>query len=83
MVLLKRFGRVLATPMGRQESEDDSARVPVVHPQLNVSVDHFNSNRAHTDNTYRPLETEKMAYGTSPTIHFSDLLGSVAFTDTG
>ena len=69
------FGSRLSTPMGFQESEEKSARAPVVHPQLCVSENHFDGLKLHADERYRTLEEEKAPYKNAERISFGDVLG--------
>ena len=45
-------------PIGKSESDEKSSSVPVVHPQLCVSVDHFTGNTMFLDGKYRPLDEQ-------------------------
>ena len=65
---------ILSTPMGRQESNEESRTVPVVHPELCVSEQHFDGeNTDFTDGRYRPLEEGRVAYQTAELLSFDDM----------
>ena len=51
--------------------------VPVVHPVLKVSIDHFRSNTAFVDGRYRVLEKQRRAYKDAPVVQFDDIVGLV------
>ena len=65
----------LFTPMGKRVSKEQSENTPIVHPELNVSVNHFAKNTAFTDGRYRPTEETKKAYERAPNVSFTDLTG--------
>ena len=70
------FCAILSTPMGRQETIEDSRTVPVVHPQLCVSKRHFDGrNTAYTDGRYRPSDEARMAYEEAERVSFDDITG--------
>ena len=71
-VLVKKCG-VLADPMGVKDTED--LNVPVVHPVLKLSEDHFKKNNAHVDGRY--LREQKEIYKDAPEISFDEVVGYV------
>ena len=72
--LQKKCG-VLADPMGIKDAEEMSRNVPVVHPVLKVSEDHFRKNTAYLDGRYQVLEEQRKAYKNAPIVHFHDIVG--------
>ena len=62
-------------PIGKSESDEKSSSVPVVHPQLCVSVDHFVENTMFSDGKYRPLDEQLAAYKDAPRASYADLEG--------
>ena len=62
---------ILVSPMGRME--ENSQDVPIVHPQLQISVKHFEKNTAFTDGTYKQSEGIRQAYEEAPQISFKDI----------
>ena len=63
--------------MGIKDTEEMSRNVPVVHPVLKVSVDHFRRNTAYVDGRYQVLEEQREAYKYAPEVHFDDIVGLV------
>ena len=61
--------------MGIKDTEDMNKNVPVVHPVLKVSLDHFRSNTAFVDGKYRVLEEQRRAYKNAPEVNFDDIVG--------
>ena len=72
---VSRYGKLMVTPIGKTETKENSAQIPVVHPQLCVSVDHFNGNEPLPDKRYRPGHEEQAAYQGAPRVVFSDVKG--------
>ena len=74
--IMSEFCAILSTPMGRQESNEESRTVPVVHPELCVSDRHFDGrNTAYTDGRYRPSDEARMAYEEAERVSFDDITG--------
>ena len=63
--------------MGIKDDEEMSGKVPVVHPALKLSEDHFRKNTAYLDDRYQVLEEQRRAYKNAPEVCFDDLIGSV------
>ena len=55
--------------MGKNEEDN----IPVVHPQICVSEDHFAKNTAFTDDKYQPLQDKRQAYMEAKKVAFDDL----------
>ena len=68
---------ILSDPMGKQDSVQMSQEVPVVHPIIKLSKDHFRKNTAFTDGRYRVLEEERKAYKYAEEVQFDDVVGLV------
>ena len=68
---------ILSDPVGIKDSEEMNRNVPVVHPVIKVSVDHFRKNTAYVDGTYRVLEEPRKAYKNSSEVKFDDTVGLV------
>ena len=68
---------ILADPMGIKDGEEMNQNVPVVHPVLKVSEDHFKTNSAYVDGRYRVLQEQRRAYIGASELSFDDLVGSV------
>ena len=77
-VLQKSCG-ILSDPMGRPDSVQMSQDVPLVHPIIKISEDHFRRNTAFTDGTYRVLEEQRSAYKDAEETQFDDIIGFVVF----
>ena len=75
-ILQKNCG-ILADPMGIKDTEEMSRNVPVVHPVLKVSEDHFRRNTAYVDGRYRILEQQRRAYKYAPEVNYDDIVGLV------
>ena len=71
---------ILADPMGKQDTVQMSQEVPVVHPIIKVSEDHFRRNTAFTDGRYRVLEEQRSAYKDAEEIQFDDVVGLVVYS---
>ena len=65
--------------MGKQDTVQMSQEVPVVHPIIKVSEDHFIRNTAFTDGRYRVLEEQRSAYKNAEKVQFDDVVGLVIF----
>ena len=63
--------------MGKPDTVQMSQGVPIVHPIIKVSADHFRRNTALTDGTYQVLEEQRRAYYDAPEIQFDDVVGFV------
>ena len=68
---------LLYDPMGKQDTVQMSQEVPVVHPIIKMSEDHFTENTAFTDGRYRVLEEERKAYKDAEKVQFDDVVGLV------
>ena len=66
------------SPMGKDDTLEESERVPLVHPQLCISVDHYKKNTAVTSGRYTSDEGRKI-YGRAPRVSFQDVIGLVNF----
>ena len=73
-VLLKNCG-TLADPMGIKDTKEMSQDVPVVHPNIKVSEDHFERNTAFVDGSYRVLEEKREEYNYAHEVNFDDIVG--------
>ena len=63
--------------MGIKDTEEMSRNVPVVHPVLKVSDDHFKRNTGYVDGRYEALEEQRKAYKYVPQVYFDDIVGLV------
>ena len=63
--------------MGIKDTEEMSRNVPVVHPVLKVSEDHFRRNTSFVDGRYQVLEEQRKAYKDAPEVNYDDLVGLV------
>ena len=63
--------------MGKPDTVQMSQDVPIVHPIIKISEDHFRMNTAFTDGTYRVLEEQRSAYSFSKKVQFDDVVGLV------
>ena len=54
---------------------DTSRDVPIVHPFIKLSKDHFKRNTAFTDGTYRVLEKQRSAYKDAEEVLYDDIVG--------
>ena len=63
--------------MGIKDTEEMNRNVPVVHPVLKLSEDHFRKNTAFVDGSYRVLEKQKRAYNNAPEVKFDDIVGGL------
>ena len=77
IAVLQRKCSILADPMGIKDTEEMSQNVPVVHPVLKVSEDHFRTNTAFVQGSYRPLDEQREIYENAPTVNFDDVVGLV------
>ena len=68
---------ILADPMGIKDTEEMNRNVPVVHPVLKMSRNHFRKNNAFVDGRYRVLEEQRRAYKDAPLVQFDDIVGLV------
>ena len=72
---------ILSDPMGIKDTEEMNQNVPVVHPVLKVSIDHFRRNTAFVDGRYRVLEEQREIYKHAPVVNFDDVVGLVFVFD--
>ena len=63
--------------MGKNDTGHMSEEVPVVHPIIKFSEDHFRRNTAFSDGRYQVLEAQREAYKYAPSVNFDDLVGLV------
>ena len=63
--------------MGKNDTCHMSEEVPVVHPIIKLSEDHFRRNTAFSDERYKVLEAQREAYRFAPLVSFDDLVGLV------
>ena len=56
--------------MGKRDTLQMSQEVPVVHPIIKLSKDHFRKNTAFADGRYRVLEVQRNAYMNAEKVHF-------------
>ena len=63
--------------MGKPDTVQISQEVPIVHPIIKISEDHFRENTAFTDGRYRALEEQRWAYKSAEEIRFNDVVGFV------
>ena len=75
--ILQKNCSILSDPMGKPDTVQMSQEVPIVHPIIKISEDHFRKNTAFTDGTYRVLEEQKRAYEDAEKILFDDVVGFV------
>ena len=75
-VLQKNCG-ILSDPMGRPDTVQMSQDVPIVHPVIRLSEDHFGRNTAFTDGTYQALKEQRSAFEYCKKIQFDDVVGLV------
>ena len=71
---------ILADPMGTPDSVQKSQAVPVVHPVIKVSIDHFRNNTAYVDGRYRVIEEQRRAYKYTPEVTYDDIIGLVVYS---
>ena len=75
--MLQRNCGILSDPMGKRDTVQMSQDMPIVHPTIKLSENHFKKNTAFTEGTYRFLEVQRRAYKDAPTIQFYDVFGFV------
>ena len=61
--------------MGKPDTVQMSQDVPIVHPIIKISEDHFRRNTAFTDGRYRVLEQQRSAYKYEEEVQFDDVVG--------
>ena len=66
---------ILSDPMGKADTIQMSREVPVVHPIIKVSEDHFEKNTAFTDGRYRVLDEQRSIYKRAQKVQFDDVVG--------
>ena len=77
--VLQKNCNILSDPMGKPDTVQMSQDVPIVHPIIKYSRDHFKENTAFTDGTYRVLEEQRSAYRRAKEVQFDDVVGLVNF----
>ena len=65
--------------MGKLDTVQMIQDVPIVHPIIKYSKDHFIKNTAFTDGRYRVLEEKRSAYSDAEEIQFDDVVGLFFF----
>ena len=69
----------ISDPMGKPCTVQMSQDVPIVHPVIKYSRDHFVHNTAFTDGKYRVLHSKKLikrtVYKDAPKVQFDDVVG--------
>ena len=75
--VLKNNCGILSDPMGKPDTTQMSQDVPIVHPIIKISENHFKKNTAFTDGTYRVLEEQRSAYKDAEEVQFDDVVGLV------
>ena len=63
--------------MGKPDTVQMSHKVPIVHPIIKISEDHFIRNTVFIDGRYRALEEQRSAYKYADKIQFNDVVGFV------
>ena len=63
--------------MGKPDTVQMSQDLPIVHPIIKISENHFIRNTAFTDGRYRALEEQRWAYKSAEEIRFNDVVGFV------
>ena len=61
--------------MGKSDSEEYFQDLPIVHPVIKLSEDHFTRNNAYTDGRYQALEEQRRAYKDAEIVLFDELVG--------
>ena len=74
-VLQKNCG-ILSDPMGKP---DTSQEVPIVHPTIKLSEDHFRRKPDLTDGTYLAHNDQRRAFEYCENVQFDDVVGLVKF----
>ena len=74
---LQKFCRILNDPIGVNDSKEKTQDLPVVHPVIKLSEDHFRKNNAFSDGRYQVLEEQRRAYKDAQIILFNELVGLV------
>ena len=72
---LQKFCSILKDPIGKVDNEENTQDLPVVHPVMKVSTDHFRKNNAFVDGRYQVLEEQRKAYKSSQVVVFDELVG--------
>ena len=75
-VLQKNCG-ILSDPMGKSDTVQMSQDVPIVHPVIKYSRNHFRGNTILTDGTYRVLKQQRIIYENAEKVQFDDVVGLV------
>ena len=72
--MLQRNCGILSDPMGKPDTVQMSQDMPIVHPTIKLSENHFKKNAAFREETYRFLEVQRRAYKDALTINFDDVV---------
>ena len=72
---LQKFCSILKDPIGKVDKEKNTQDLPVVHPVIKLSTDHFIKNNAFADGRYQVLEEQRKAYKSSQVVVFNELVG--------
>ena len=75
--VLKNNCGILSDPMGKLDTVQMSQDVPIVHPIIKYSRDHFIRNTAFADGTYRVFEEQKRVYKYAEKVQFDNVVGFV------
>ena len=71
----KKVGKRMVSPIGKTETAEISALVPVIHPQICVNVNRFMGNKPFLTDQYRPAHGQRATYQNAPRVTFSDIEG--------
>ena len=61
--------------MGKPDTVQMRQDVPIVHPIIKISEDHFRRNTALSDGTYRVYEEQRSAYKYAEKVLYKDVVG--------
>ena len=70
---------ILVDPMGKKDTVQQSKKVPIVHPIIKFSRNHFKYNSAFTDGKIKTLEERQRAYKDAPNFNFDALVRFVLY----
>ena len=77
-VLQKNCG-ILSDPMGKSDTVQMSHDVPIVHPIIKLSENHFKRSTDFTDGTYLALDKQRSAFKYYKNVQFDDIVGLVKY----
>ena len=69
----------ISDPMGKPCTVQMSQDVPIVHPVIKFSRDHFVHNTAFTDGRYQVPKRQRKVYEKAPKVLFDDVVGFVFY----